>query len=48
MTIITSVDGDTFELSDEDEKALDAAITRIESGSFVSGDELLRRIDKRG
>lgn len=47
MTIWTSDCEEPFELTVEEDAALAESVAQIERGDWISGDELLRQIDRR-
>jgi len=46
--IVVREDDETFELTEEEEEELLAAIADIERGQFISGKELLQRLRRFG
>ena len=48
VTVVAPDDGEVFELSPQDERALLAAIAEADHGAVVDGDQLLRDLGKRG
>ena len=48
VTVLLREDKEAFDLTLEEEAELVAAITDIESGKFISGDELLERLRRFG
>lgn len=48
VTVLAPEDNETFELNPEAEAALLAAIDEGERGEIVSGDEVLRKLNKNG
>jgi hypothetical protein len=48
VTVVHREDGETFELSSEDEAALLESIAAIERGEFISGEQLLERLRRFG
>jgi hypothetical protein len=48
VTILLREDEETFELTAEEELELLASIADVESGKFISGDELLERLRRFG
>jgi len=48
VTILASEDGETFELSADDEAALLLAIDEAERGDVIDGDRFLRDLGPRG
>jgi hypothetical protein len=48
VTIVLREDEETFELTPEEEVELLASIADVESGKFISGDELLERLRRFG
>ena len=48
VTVLAPEDSETFELSPEAEAALLAAIGEADRGEVVSGDEVLRKLDRNG
>ncbi len=48
VTVLAPEDNETFELNPEAEAALLAAIDEAERGEIVSGDEVLRKLNKNG
>lgn len=44
VTVVLREDGETFELTPEDEAELLASIAEIERGEFITGEELLERL----
>ncbi len=47
VTILVPAADSGFTLNEDERKLLAESIAEIERGEFISGDELLRRIDKR-
>jgi hypothetical protein len=48
VTVLAPEDSETFELSPEAKAALLAAIGEADRGEVVSGDEVLRKLDRNG
>jgi hypothetical protein len=48
VTIVAPEGDETFELSEQDEAEILAAIGQAERGEFVSGEEVLRNLRPRG
>ena len=48
VTVVLREEDETFDLTAEEEAELLASIADIERGEFISGEELLQRLRRRG
>jgi hypothetical protein len=48
VSVLVREEGETFELTADEEAELLESIAKIDRGDFITGDELLKRLDRAG